>query len=85
MQKTYLYNTGQIDCNHLMDDLDLVQGLLEPRPGLGEIGLHRESSPSKHVPELILLLIPKDEPNLPRVLEVGPHQVGGSQPTGRPS
>ena len=58
-----------------MDDLDPLQGLLELHSGLGEIGLHGESSPPKYVLELHLLLIPKDEPNLSRVARVGPHQV----------
>ena len=43
---------------------------------MGEIGLHGESSPPKYILELHLLLIPKDEPNLPQVLWTGPHQVG---------
>ena len=86
MQKTYLYDTGQVDRNRLMDDLDPLQGLLKPRPGLGEIGLHRESSPPKYVPELHLLLIPKDEPHLPRIAGTGPHQVMARPlPAGRPS
>ena len=67
MQKTYLCDVGQVDRNCLMDELHPLQGLLEPRLGLGEIGLHRESSPPKYVLELHLLLIPKDEPNLPWV------------------
>ena len=77
MQKTYLYHPGQVDSNRLVDGLDPLQGFLELHPSLGEIRLHRESSPPKHVPEPILLLIPKDEPNLPWVLEAWPHQVGG--------
>ena len=41
MQTTYLCDTGKIDRNYLMDGLNPLQGLLEPRLGLGEIGLHR--------------------------------------------
>ena len=86
MQKTYLFNAGQVDRNYLVDELDPLQGLLEPSLGLGEIGLHRESSPPKNVLELHLLLIAKDELHLPRVTKTGPHQVGGRpQPAGRPS
>ena len=86
MQKTYLFNAGQVDRNYLVDELDPLQGLLEPSLGLDEIGLHRESSPPKYVPELHLLLIPKDEPDLPRVASAGPHQVvGHPQPARRPS
>ena len=65
-QKTHLYDMGQVDRDRLLDRLDPLQGLLQLRPGLREIGLHRKSSPPKHVLELTLLLIPKDEPNLPR-------------------
>ena len=75
MQKIHLYNTRQVDQDRLLDGLDLLQGLLQLHPGLGEIGLHRKSSPPKHVPELTHLLILKDEPNLPQVLGVGPDQV----------
>ena len=60
-----------------MDGLDPLQGLLKPCPGLGEIRLHRDSSPPKYILELHLLLILKDEPNLPWVTGAGPHQVGG--------
>ena len=65
MQKTYLYNPRQVNCDRLLDDLDPLQDLLQLHPSLGEIGLHRESSPPKYVPNLHLLLILKDEPNLP--------------------
>ena len=40
-QKAYLYDAWQVSCNHLMDELNPLQGLLEPRLGLGEIELHR--------------------------------------------
>ena len=68
----------QVNHNRLLNRLDPLQGLLQLHPGLGEIRLHRKSSPPKHILELTLLLILKDEPNLPWVLGVGPHQVGGS-------
>ena len=64
MQKTYLCDAGQVDSNRLLDRLNPLQSLLELHPGLGEIRLHGESSPPKNVPELHLMLIPKDEPNI---------------------
>ena len=76
MQKTHLCDTRQVDRDRLLDGLDPLQGLLQLHPGLGEIGLHRKSFPPKHVLELILLLILKDELNHPQVLGAGPHQVG---------
>ena len=73
MQKTHLCDTRQVDHDRLLDGLDPLQGLLQLHPSLGEIGLHRESSPPKHALELHLLLFPKDEPHLPWATGVGPH------------
>jgi len=75
-QKTHLYDMGQVDRDRLLDRLDPLQGLLQLHPSLGKIGLRHKSSNPKHVLELTLLLILKDELNLPRVLGAGPHQVG---------
>ena len=47
-----------------MDELNPLQGLLELHLGLGEIGLHRQSSVLQEVPEHHLL-IAKDELSLP--------------------
>ena len=83
-QKAYLYDMWWVSYNCLMDELNPLQGLLEPRLGLGEIGLHRQSSLLKQVLEPHLLLITKDELSLPQVTRVGPHQLTGCpQPTGR--
>ena len=49
-QRTYLCDAWQVDYNRLMDELNLLQGLLKPR--------------LKQVPELHLLLIMKDESGL---------------------
>ena len=73
MQKTYLCNVWQVDCHGMMDELNPLQGLLEPRLGKGEIGLHRQSSLPEQVPELHLLLITKDEPSLSRLARARPH------------
>ena len=56
-----------------MDELDPLQCLLELRLGLGEVGLHRQSTLLQEVLESHLLPIAKDEPSLPRVVGVGPH------------
>ena len=39
-QRTYHCDVGQVNRNRPMDGLDPLQGLLKPRPSLGEIGLH---------------------------------------------
>ena len=56
-----------------MDEVNPLQGLLEPRLGKGEVRLHRLSYLPEHVPKLHLLLIVKDESGLSWLTEVGPH------------
>ena len=61
----------------MMDYLDPIQSLLEPRLGKGKIGLHRQSSLPEQVPELHLLLVTKDELGLSRLTGARPHQLMG--------
>ena len=69
-----------------MDELNPLQGLLELRLGLGEVGLHRQSALLQEVLERHLLPVAKDEPSLPQVAGAGPHQLTGRpQPVGRSS
>ena len=56
-----------------MDELNPLQGLPELCLGLGEIGLHRQSSLLQEVLEHQFILIVKDELSLPQVARVGPH------------
>ena len=56
-----------------MDELNPLQGLLELRLGLGEVGLHRQSALLQEVLERYLLPVAQDEPSLPRVTGAGPH------------